>query len=100
MPDFLLLTDSGPVVVDVKPQCRVRKPEIAFVLSWTRERKRIGRGVWRRPWSGVSWFGDHGQVGLVDPVDAGHHRVADVGEARYHRCPAPGLGDEVGPGLV
>ncbi|MFJ5607867.1 TnsA-like heteromeric transposase endonuclease subunit [Streptomyces sp. NPDC093221] len=30
IPDYLLVTDDGPVVVDVKPRHRLEKPEIAF----------------------------------------------------------------------
>lgn len=37
IPDYLLLTDSGPLVVDVKPQRRLAKPEVAFTFAWTRE---------------------------------------------------------------
>jgi hypothetical protein len=36
VPDYLLLTDSLPIVVDVKPESRVSKPDVAFVLAWTR----------------------------------------------------------------
>jgi hypothetical protein len=52
VPDFLLLTESVPVVVDVKPASQVSKPDIAFVLAWTR-RAVEGRGwvyeVWSEP---------------------------------------------------
>jgi hypothetical protein len=37
IPDYLLLTDRGPLVVDVKPQRRLAKPEVAFTFTWTRE---------------------------------------------------------------
>lgn len=37
IPDYLLLTDDGPVVVDVKPRHRLQKPEVAFTFAWTRE---------------------------------------------------------------
>lgn len=37
VPDFLLLTAHGPVVVDVKPLARQRRPQVEFTLSWTRE---------------------------------------------------------------
>ncbi|MEV4873882.1 TnsA-like heteromeric transposase endonuclease subunit [Streptomyces syringium] len=35
IPDYLLVTDDGPVVVDVKPRHRLEKPEIAFTFAWT-----------------------------------------------------------------
>lgn len=37
IPDYLLFTDDGPVVVDVKPRHRLERPEIAFTFAWTRE---------------------------------------------------------------
>lgn len=36
IPDYLLLTDSGPVVVDVKPRHRLERPKVAFTFAWTR----------------------------------------------------------------
>ncbi len=37
VPDNLLIGDSGPVVVDVKPALRVAHPKVAFTFDWTRE---------------------------------------------------------------
>ncbi|RJQ83400.1 TnsA-like heteromeric transposase endonuclease subunit [Pseudonocardiaceae bacterium YIM PH 21723] len=37
IPDYLLFTDNGPLVVDVKPQHRVERPENAFTFDWTRQ---------------------------------------------------------------
>lgn len=37
IPDYLLLTYDGPVVVDVKPRHRLERPEIAFTFTWTRQ---------------------------------------------------------------
>ena len=36
IPDYLLLTGSGPVVVDVKPRRRLARPEVAATFGWTR----------------------------------------------------------------
>ncbi len=36
VPDFLLLTQTGPLVVDVKPRQRLAKPKVAFTIAWTR----------------------------------------------------------------
>lgn len=36
VPDYLLLSDDGPVVVDVKPDRRLAKPEVALTFAWTR----------------------------------------------------------------
>ncbi|WP_218951867.1 TnsA-like heteromeric transposase endonuclease subunit [Amycolatopsis anabasis] len=49
IPDYLLLTDAGPVVVDVKPQHRVAKPENAFTFAWTK------RAVESRGWRYEVW---------------------------------------------
>jgi hypothetical protein len=37
VPDYLLFTSSGPVVVDVKPRSRATKPDNMFVFGWTRQ---------------------------------------------------------------
>jgi hypothetical protein len=52
IPDFLLLTDRGPMVVDVKPAHRLSKPEIAATFAWTRtalERRGWIYEVWSEP---------------------------------------------------
>ncbi|NKQ57332.1 TnsA-like heteromeric transposase endonuclease subunit [Amycolatopsis sp. K13G38] len=37
IPDYLLVTDAGPLVVDVKPRHRAVRPENAFTFAWTRQ---------------------------------------------------------------
>lgn len=37
IPDYLLVTDTGPVVMDVKPARRLADPKVAFTFEWTRE---------------------------------------------------------------
>ncbi|UQX10987.1 TnsA-like heteromeric transposase endonuclease subunit [Candidatus Mycobacterium methanotrophicum] len=37
IPDYLLITDTGPVVIDVKPARRLSDPKVAFTFEWTRE---------------------------------------------------------------
>ncbi|WP_330239582.1 TnsA-like heteromeric transposase endonuclease subunit [Streptomyces sp. NBC_00525] len=37
IPDYLLLTEQVPVVVDVKPLHRLSKPEVALTFDWTRQ---------------------------------------------------------------
>ncbi|SKG49923.1 TnsA-like heteromeric transposase endonuclease subunit [Mycobacteroides abscessus] len=49
VPDFLLLTDTGPVVVDVKPAVYLDKPKVAATLKWT------GELVEGRGWSYEVW---------------------------------------------
>ena len=36
VPDYLLITKQGPVVVDVKPARRLADPMTAFTFEWTR----------------------------------------------------------------
>lgn len=52
VPDFLLLSDSEPTVVDVKPRWRLSKPKVSFTLAWTRdvvERRGWRYEVWSEP---------------------------------------------------
>jgi TnsA endonuclease N terminal len=52
IPDFLLLTDLGPRVVDVKPALRLSKAEVAATFAWTRaalERRGWMYEVWSEP---------------------------------------------------
>ncbi|MBV9026165.1 MAG: TnsA-like heteromeric transposase endonuclease subunit [Streptomycetaceae bacterium] len=37
IPDYLLMTREGPLIVDVKPKRRLEKPEVAFTFAWTRQ---------------------------------------------------------------
>jgi hypothetical protein len=36
VPDYLLITNDGPVVVDVKPLAHLNKPVVARTFAWTR----------------------------------------------------------------
>ncbi|WP_234386263.1 TnsA-like heteromeric transposase endonuclease subunit [Streptomyces sp. ERV7] len=52
IPDYLLVTEHGPVVVDVKPHLRLAKPEVAATFAWTREAvesRRWRYEVWSEP---------------------------------------------------
>src|SRR5437764_11344564 len=49
IPDYLLFTNSEPVVVDVKPRHRVGRPRNAFTFAWTR------RVVESRGWRYEVW---------------------------------------------
>lgn len=37
VPDFLLLSDTGPTVVDVKPRLQLSKPKVSFTLAWAKD---------------------------------------------------------------
>ncbi|WP_405616278.1 TnsA-like heteromeric transposase endonuclease subunit [Streptomyces sp. NBC_00076] len=49
IPDYFLMTEDGPVVVDVKPRRRLLKPAVAFTFKWTR------RAVESRGWCYEVW---------------------------------------------
>ncbi|MEU8522568.1 TnsA-like heteromeric transposase endonuclease subunit [Streptomyces sp. NPDC048577] len=74
IPDYLLLTDEGPVVVDVKPRHRLEKPEVAFTFAWTREAV-TSRGwqyeVWSEPdphvLENVRFLAGYRRAWLFDP---------------------------------
>ncbi len=36
VPDYLLITDLGPKVIDVKPRRRLSQPEVVATFAWTR----------------------------------------------------------------
>jgi hypothetical protein len=37
IPDYLLMTHEGPLLVDVKPKLRLDEPQVAFTFAWTRQ---------------------------------------------------------------
>jgi len=52
VPDFLLLSDTGPTVVDVKPRSQLSKPKVSFTLAWTKdvvEQRGWRYEVWSEP---------------------------------------------------
>jgi hypothetical protein len=52
IPDYLLITEHGPTVVDVKPVHRLSRPEVAETFAWTRaalERRGWRYEVWSEP---------------------------------------------------
>lgn len=52
IPDYLLITDQGPTVVDVKPAHRLSKPEVSETFAWTRtalEHRGWSYEVWSEP---------------------------------------------------
>ena len=52
IPDYFLVTDQGPVVVDVKPEHLLAKSTVAYTFAWTR-RLVEGRGWQYEVWSGA-----------------------------------------------
>lgn len=103
VPDYLLVTDTGPVVVDVKPRHQVAKPRNARILVWT---KRVveSRGwryeVWSEPppaeLENIRFLAGYRRDWLFDPELLDEVRAADLngitlGQA-FRSLPArPGL---------
>ena len=52
IPDYFLVTDHGPVVVDVKPEDLLTKPVVAFSFAWARQLVEA-RGWRYEVWSGA-----------------------------------------------
>jgi hypothetical protein len=52
VPDYFLVTDHGPVVVDVKPEHLLAKPTVAYTFGWAR-RLVEARGWRYEVWSGA-----------------------------------------------
>ena len=71
VPDYLLLTDSGPVVVDVKPAPKLTEPKVASTLAWPRSAIQArGWGtyeLWTEPPVAVA---EHTLPGWLSPVCA------------------------------
>jgi hypothetical protein len=75
IPDFLLITDRGPKVVDVKPARRLAKPDVASTFAWTRsalERRGWLYEVWSEPdqvqLQNVRFLAGFRRRGLFDPT--------------------------------
>jgi hypothetical protein len=51
VPDYFLVTDHGPVVVDVKPEHLLARPTVTYTFAWTR------RLVEARGWEYEVWSG-------------------------------------------
>jgi hypothetical protein len=51
VPDYFLVTDHGPIVVDVKPEHLLTRPTVAATFAWTR------RLVEARSWQYEVWSG-------------------------------------------
>ncbi len=75
IPDFLLITDDVPAVLDVKPWWQLEKPKVKFTLGWTR--KLVESRGWRyEVWSGpdivelrnVRFLAGYRNPSLFDPL--------------------------------
>lgn len=74
IPDYLLITEEGPKVVDVKPARRLSKPEVAATFAWTRsalQRRGWLYEVWSEPdevqLQNVRFLAGFRRRSLVDP---------------------------------
>jgi len=102
IPDFLLMTQRGPTVVDVKPAQRLTHPKVAATFAWTREELH-SRGwiyeVWSEPngtqLHNIRFLAGFRHRALFDPMlladlrdeDPAGASIADV-VARHRRWPS------------
>ncbi|VBA31461.1 hypothetical protein LAUMK136_00060 [Mycobacterium attenuatum] len=101
IPDFLLITDTGAVVVDVKPQHRLADPKVSSTFAWTRT------AVTARGWryevaseppvielANIRFLAGYRRSHLVDGVLLRYARVAGIDGATL----AEGMKQIGGPG--
>ncbi|WP_267246428.1 TnsA-like heteromeric transposase endonuclease subunit [Streptomyces sp. PR69] len=103
IPDYLMATTAGPLVVDVKPRHRVARPEHAFTFAWTREAVE-SRGwryeVWSEPpdaeLANVRFLSGYRRDWLFEPdlAEQRHGQAVD-GESPPGRLFDPVILDEV-----
>ncbi|MEU0877498.1 TnsA-like heteromeric transposase endonuclease subunit [Lentzea sp. NPDC005914] len=90
IPDYLLLTGTGTVVVDVKPRHRVHRPDTAFTFAWTRQMVE-SRGwryeVWSEPppdeLENVRFLAGYRRSWLFDQELLAELRAADLDGATF-----------------
>lgn len=85
IPDYFLVTEQGPVVVDVKPGRLLAKPKVAFTFAWTRrlvEERGWRFEVWSEPRSceleNLRFLAGYRRPWLFDAVLLDRVRDADV----------------------
>lgn len=85
IPDYLLLTDTGPIVVDVKPAARLLQPEVVATFSWTRaavEARGWRYEVWSEPpateLQNVRFLAGFRRENLFDPMLLADIRASDL----------------------
>ncbi|WP_405812560.1 TnsA-like heteromeric transposase endonuclease subunit (plasmid) [Streptomyces sp. NBC_01520] len=103
IPDYLLATTAGPLVVDVKPRHRAARPEHMFTFAWTREAvesKGWRYEVWSEPpdieLANVRFLAGYRRDWLFEPdlAEEIHDEVADE-EPPPARLFDPAILDEV-----
>jgi hypothetical protein len=85
IPDYLLLSEQGPVVVDVKPRRRLADEKVASVFAWTRaavEARGWRYEVWSEPapteLENVRFLAGYRRTWLFDPDLVGRLRETDL----------------------
>jgi hypothetical protein len=93
VPDFLLVTDAGPIVVDVKPRQFLDREKTSFTLAWCRavvEDRGWQYEVWSEPPEAElanlrmlagyrrKWLFDCGLLGALTGADLDGTRVRDA----------------------
>jgi hypothetical protein len=95
VPDFVLVTDTGPIVVDVKPRQHLSKEKIAFTLAWCRaavEDRGWEYEVWSEPpeaqLANLRLLAGYRRERLFDPGLLDALIAADLDGARLRDAPA------------
>ncbi|GAA3264582.1 TnsA-like heteromeric transposase endonuclease subunit [Streptomyces labedae] len=97
IPDYLMATTAGPLVVDVKPRHRVARPEHAFTFAWARKAVEA-RGwryeVWSEPpeaeLANVRFLAGYRRDWLFEPDPRGDTRRGGGGGATAGAAVRPG----------
>jgi hypothetical protein len=85
IPDFLLITDTGAVVVDVKPQHRLADPKVSSTFAWTRTV--VNAQGWRYEVASEPPVVELANIQFL----AGYRRQHHIDEALVHRVRAAGI---------
>jgi len=95
VPDFLLMTGTGPVVVDVKPRSRLAKEKVAFSLAWCRaavEDRGWEYEVWSEPpeaeLANIRMLAGYRRAWLFDPAILAALASADLDGTQMRDVPA------------
>lgn len=95
VPDFLLVTDTGPVVVDVKPRQHLNEEKTAFTLAWCRsvvEDRGWEYEVWSEPpeaeLANLRMLAGYRRKWLFDPALLEALTGTDLDGARLRDVPA------------
>lgn len=95
VPDFLFLTDDGPLVVDVKPGAFLERPKVADTLAWTEEvitQRGWSYQVWSEPCpirrQNIGFLAGYRRAALFDPALLEELKNAGLDYKQFDEAPA------------